>query len=41
VTLTKLQLELQDLLGVAVDIATPDAINSRLTEMVMRDRRSI
>ena len=38
-TLAKLQLELEALLGVEVDIATPGAIGPRLVEQVMRDRR--
>jgi uncharacterized protein len=40
-TLAKLQLELEALLGVAVDIATPGAIGPRLQERVNRDLRPL
>lgn len=40
-TLAKLQLELEELLGVEVGIATPGAIGPRLAEQIMRERRLI
>lgn len=40
-TLAKLQLELEELLGVEIDIATPGAIGPRLAERVNRDLRPL
>jgi hypothetical protein len=40
-TLAKLQLELEALLGVGVDIATPGAIGPRIAERVNRDLRPL
>jgi uncharacterized protein len=40
-TLAKLQLELEALLGVGVDIATPGAIGPRLAQRVNRDLRPL
>jgi uncharacterized protein len=40
-TLAKLQFELENLLGVSVDIATPGAIGERIASRVMRDLRPL
>jgi predicted nucleotidyltransferase len=41
ITLAKLQLELEDLLGFRVDIATPGAIGPRLRDRVNQDLRPL
>jgi uncharacterized protein len=41
ITLAKLQLELEELLGFGVDIATPGAIGARLAPRVNRDLRPL
>lgn len=40
-TLAKLQLELEELLGVEIDIATPGAIGPRLAERMNQDLRPL